>query len=230
MDDLRRPVGLTPARMDGPPRFPAFRVDHDPRSYPAIHLDDRRLRRRVAALARRYPSNRLVRQLALCLRPVPGACAREISSWPAPRSRFHHPRVQRPVPGLPFPAEGVGLLRLPGAAGFRALRRGDSGGDPASRRWRGVAGGELRVGARRASRCWRSATLARAIGMVRTKTDRNDQSKTNRLSPGAVRELIAAWADSMRVNLNSPTGAYYSRYFNPAGYSMRRRGVPWRSP
>lgn len=207
--------------MDGGFHVPAFRVDHDPRSDPAIHLDDRRLRRRVAALARRYPLNRLVRQLALCSTEYGCLCARNFflarHEAPVPTTRACNARCLGCLSrqkGSGFCASQERLDFAPTAAEIAEVILHHVGGveSPVVSFGQGCEGEPL----------LRSATLARAIGMVRAITGRGTINlNTNGSLPGAVRELIAAGLDSMRVSLNSPTGAYYSRYFNPAGYSMR---------
>ena len=57
--------------------------------------------------------------------------------------------------------------------------------------------------------------------MVREKTDRGTiHLNTNGSLPSVVSDMIDAGLDSIRVSLNSPSRAYYDRYFRQQSYSF----------
>lgn len=207
--------------IDGEFHAPAFRVDRDPRSDPALHLDDAALAA-ARAVRKRYPDNRLVRQLERCATGYRCLCARN----------FFLGRHEAPLPSSPAcNARCLGCLSYQDAeeSGFcQSQERLDFAPTPEE-----IAQVVLhhveRVDASVASfgqGCegepllrWRD--LAKAVELVRAKTERGTITmNTNGSVPEGVKALIDAGLDSLRVSLNSPTEEYYLRYYRPRNYGF----------
>lgn len=210
------------ALIDGEFHAPAFRVDRDPRSDPALHLDDAALAAAARAVRKRYPDNRLVRQLERCATGYRCLCARN----------FFLGRHEAPLPSSPAcNARCLGCLSYQDAeeSGFcQSQERLDFAPTPEE-----IAQVVLhhveRVDASVASfgqGCegepllrWRD--LAKAVELVRAKTERGTITmNTNGSVPEGVKALIDAGLDSLRVSLNSPTEEYYLRYYRPRNYGF----------
>ncbi|MBP7603823.1 MAG: radical SAM protein [Spirochaetes bacterium] len=208
--------------IDGEFHAPAFRVDRDPRSDPALHLDDAALAAAARAVRKRYPDNRLVRQLERCATGYRCLCARN----------FFLGRHEAPLPSSPAcNARCLGCLSYQDAeeSGFcQSQERLDFAPTPEE-----IAQVVLhhveRVDASVASfgqGCegepllrWRD--LAKAVELVRAKTERGTITmNTNGSVPEGVKALIDAGLDSLRVSLNSPTEEYYLRYYRPRNYGF----------
>lgn len=67
----------------------------------------------------------------------------------------------------------------------------------------------------------RVEVLEAAIRRIRARTSRGTvHINTNASRPEAVRRLVAAGLNSIRISLNSCQPAYYERYYRPRGYSL----------
>ncbi len=205
---------------DGEFYVPAFRVDADERSDPEIHQNDPELKRAVKRVQKRFPSNRLVGQLARCSTEYRCLCARN----------FFLGRYEAPVPTSPAcNARCIGCLSYQSGSGFRGSQD-RLGFKPAPGEIAQVILNHVeRVNASVVSfgqgcegePLMRGKDLAKAIRMVREKTSRGTINlNTNGSLPGMVRELISAGLDSIRISLNSPTEAYYLRHFRPVNYTF----------
>jgi len=65
-------------------------------------------------------------------------------------------------------------------------------------------------------------TLAKAIRLIRSKTDRGTINlNTNGSLPEAVDQLISAGLDSIRVSINSARPDFHERYYSPKGFSLQ---------
>jgi len=208
--------------MNGEFYAPAFRIDDDPRSDPILHRNERALKKEIRAALRALPGNRLVRQLAFCSTEYRCLCARN----------FFLGRHEAPVPTSPScNARCLGCLSLQGQSGFCAshariafkpsaveiseliLRHVGRTREAVASFGQGCEGEPL----------LRAREIARAIRMVRAKTDRGTITmNTNGSVPEALRRLIDAGLDSVRISLNSPTEQYYNRYHRPAGYTFEK--------
>jgi pyruvate-formate lyase-activating enzyme len=199
---------------------PALRVDDDPRSDPEIHCNDRELAKAVKRLSAEYGANRLVGQLARCATQYNCLCARN----------FFLGRYEVPVPTTPpCNARCLGCLSHQEGSGFcgsqerlgfmpapdeiaEVILRHFSGVDAAVSSFGQGCEGEPLL---------RGKDLAKAIGIVRGKTERGTINiNTNGSLPEMVKLLIDAGLDSIRISLNSPTRAYYERYYRMQGYSF----------
>lgn len=198
---------------------PAMRIDEDPRSDPAIHEDEEALLTAIKEERRRAPRNKLVEQLATCALTYRCLCA----------GNFFLGRYEAPVPTTPScNADCVGCLsHQPSGAPFppsqNRLNFAPTAEDIADVIIRHFARVENAV-ASFGQGCegeplMRAEDIARAITLVRATTDRGTINiNTNGSLPKAVRRLIDAGLDSIRVSLNSPTEEYYTRYHRPRGY------------
>ena len=198
----------------------ALRIDDDERSDPHIHEDHETLRKEIKNTKMLLPKNRLVDQLSVCATEYNCLCARN----------FFLGRHECPVPTSPAcNGECIGCL---------SFQKKDSGFSQSQRRiefsptpdevseiivhhikqvdfavasfGQGCEGEPL----------LRADDLAESIIKVRDKTDRGTINlNTNGSKPDAVKKLIRAGLDSIRVSLNSPTEKRYILYHRPVNYS-----------
>ncbi len=206
---------------DGQFMVPALRIDDDPRSDPAQHRDVNKLARAIRRMTKKYPENRLVRQLAGCGTDYGCLCARN----------FFLERHETPLPTTPAcNAACLGCLSHQQAnAGFVAaqprIRFKPTPAEIAQVMAHHFARVENAV-ASFGQGCegeplLRTDDLARAIRLVREKTDRGTINlNTNGSLPAGVHLLANAGLDSIRISLNSPTTRYYQRYSRPKGYGF----------
>ncbi len=207
------------AIKDGNFYVPAIRIDDDPRSDPEIHDNDARLEKKIKALFRQYPENRLVRQLARCAVEYRCLCSRN----------FFLSRYEAPIPTSPAcNANCAGCLSYQKESGFRPsqyrigfkpspaeiaeviLHHVERVDNSVVSFGQGCEGEPL----------LRGRDIAEAIGIVREKTGRGTiNMNTNGSKPEMVEKLINAGLDSIRISLNSPTEKYYTNYFRPKNYS-----------
>ncbi len=207
--------------MDEEFYVPALRIDEDVRSDPAIHENDAQLAREIAAVGKRYPANRLVKQLAGCATSYKCLCARN----------FFLDRFEAPVPtttacnarcvgclshqesGSPFASsqERLDFKPSPEEISEVILHHFDRTAHAVASFGQGCEGEPL----------LRYSDLAAAVRLVRQKTDSGTINlNTNGSLPEGVRALIKAGLDSIRFSLNSPTPEYYDRYHRPSGYGF----------
>ncbi|MCU0599866.1 MAG: radical SAM protein [Desulfobacterales bacterium] len=199
---------------------PAIRIDDDPRSDPAIHQNDQALSSAIRKFKKHFPQNRLVRQLAVCSTRYGCLCARN----------FFLRRYEAPIPTSPACNSGcIGCLSFQNKeSGFIApqprLKFKPSPEEisevicshfskvetPVASFGQGCEGEPL----------LRAEDIVRAIRLVRRQTDRGTINiNTNGSDPAAVKKLIEAGLDSIRISLNSPTEFYYNRYHQPENYT-----------
>jgi pyruvate-formate lyase-activating enzyme len=206
--------------IDGGFYVPGVRIDEDPRSDPAIHENDDELRPAISETKKRFPDNRLVRQLARCATRYRCLCARN----------FFLGRYEAPVPttvacnarcagclslqedASPFPPSQPRLDFNPSPDEIaQVILRHFSRVDRAVASFGQGCEGEPLL---------RADDLASAVRLVREGTgDGTININTNGSRPEGVRELIASGIDSIRISLNSPTPEYYARYHRPVNYS-----------
>jgi pyruvate-formate lyase-activating enzyme len=201
---------------------PAFRIDDDVRSDPAIHDNDAELEKKTRALSSQFPKNRLVKQLSKCAREYRCLCARN----------FFLRRYEAPIPTTPVCNAGcLGCLSYQekDLSGFgESQMRLDFAPDPAEiaevilYHFGNVPGGVASFGQGcEGEPLMRGKALAESIRMVREKTaDGTIHLNTNGSLPEMAELLIDAGLNSMRVSLNSPTEKYYNPYYKPQGYVM----------
>jgi pyruvate-formate lyase-activating enzyme len=201
---------------------PGVRIDPDPRSDPSIHRDEAAMDAAVREVESEYPENRLVSQLAHCAAEYRCLCARN----------FFLGRYEAPVPTTP--ACNAGCL------GCLSHQDESSGFSPSQHRLNFLPGPEeiAQVMLHHIGRVpqavvsfgqgcegeplLRAPDLARAVSLVREKTDRGTiHLNTNGSLPEAAGLLIRAGIDSIRVSLNSPTESYYRSYYRPRDYTFR---------
>ncbi|OHD66497.1 MAG: hypothetical protein A2176_03920 [Spirochaetes bacterium RBG_13_51_14] len=208
--------------MDGAFHVPAVRIDDDIRSDPAIHENEGDLRAAIRDMAARYPRNRLVRQLARCSTRYRCLCARNFFlgrfEAPVPTTQACNARctgcLSMQGDDSPFPPSQPRLDFAPTPDEIAAviLHHFDRAAAAVASFGQGCEGEPL----------LRAADLAAAIRLVREKTDEGTITlNTNGSLPDAVKALVDAGLDSIRVSLNSPTEEYYVRYHRPVNYSFQ---------
>jgi len=207
--------------MDGEFYVPAVRIDDDPRSDPGIHENEDELIKAIADMKKRYPGNRLVTQLATCSREYMCLCARN----------FFLARHEAPVPTSPScNSDCLGCLSLQDTgSGFncsqpriRFLPSPEEISGIITHHFLNVDSAVASFGQGcEGEPLLRYRDLAKAVAAVREKTDRGTINiNTNGSMPEAVRRLVEAGIDSMRISLNSPTEKYYMKYHRPVNYDF----------
>ena len=200
----------------------AMRIDDDPRSDPHIHEDHETLRAEIKNTKRQFPDNRLVNQLSVCATEYNCLCARN----------FFIGRYECPVPTSPacngeclgclsfqkdespFPQSQARLEFSPTVdeiteVMIHHLQRVDFA---VASFGQGCEGEPL----------LRADDLAESIIKARDKTDRGTINlNTNGSKPDAVKKMIKAGLNSIRVSLNSPTEKRYISYHRPVNYSYK---------
>jgi pyruvate-formate lyase-activating enzyme len=201
---------------------PAFRIDDDVRSDPAIHSNDDELAEKVQELLALYPKNRLVKQLSRCAQEYRCLCARN----------FFLSRHEAPVPTSPACNSGcLGCLshQDESSSGFGASQyRLDFAPDANEiaevilHHFNRVPEGIASFGQGcEGEPLMRADTLAEAVRIVRSHTsDGTIHLNTNGSLTSSAAKLIDAGIDSIRVSLNSPDEKYYNPYYLPRGYSF----------
>jgi len=208
------------ALIDDEFHVPAMRIDDDRRSDPDIHEDHEALSREIKNTKKQFPNNRLVDQLSICSTDYNCLCARN----------FFIGRYECPVPTSPacnadclgclsFQKEESGFLQSQFRLEFSPtsdeisqvivhhLERADFA---VASFGQGCEGEPL----------LRGDDLAESIIKVRDKTDRGTINlNTNGSKPDAVKQMIRAGLNSIRVSLNSPTDKHYISYHRPVNYS-----------
>ncbi len=200
---------------------PAVRVDPDPRQDVAL-FDEDAIEAGANATLARFPGNRLVEHLV-------NNCAR---SYCCPAARnFVLGRWEAPIPTSPAcNADCVGCLSLqpeeseipvtqprllikPTADEIveMAVFHLDSAPRPVVSFGQGCEGEPL----------LRADVIEEAIRGIRARTAAGTINiNTNASRPDAVRKLVAAGLDSMRISINSCRRALYDRYYRPRGYTL----------
>ena len=199
---------------------PAMKIDDDQRSDPKIHEDHETLRKKIKSTKKNFSDNRLVNQLSICATDYNCLCARN----------FFIGRYECPVPTSPacngeclgclsFQKEESGFSQSQFRLEFSPtvdeisevivhhMERADFA---VASFGQGCEGEPL----------LRGADLAESITKVRDKTDRGTINlNTNGSKPDAVKKMIRAGLNSIRVSLNSPTEKHYISYHRPVNYS-----------
>ncbi len=194
----------------------AVQTEENPRWNPGLYAT-RDLPRRIQALRKRHPSNRLLGQLEVCARqygcynaqnvfygrwegaapvsPSCNACCRGcISSQPEGSPPSPQIRLDF-VPTLEEIVE-LGVEHLAHPEALYSFGQGCEG-EP----------------------LLQAPLLARAIRAIRYRTPQGTlHLNTNGSLPQAAREVIQAGLDSIRVSLNSAIPARYEAYYQPRGY------------
>ncbi len=200
---------------------PGLRIDPDPRSDPEIHQDTRALTKAIQQKQNRYPENRLVRQLSVCSTDYGCLCARN----------FFLQRYEAPIPTSPACNAGcLGCLSHQEAqSGFAQAQprlafkpTPDEIAEVILHHFANVNRAVASFGQGcEGEPLLRAPDLARAIANVRKMTDQGTINiNTNGSDPTAVKHLIDAGLDSIRISLNSPTEIYYTRYHQPVNYGF----------
>ncbi len=199
----------------------AMRIDPDRRSDPELHEETDLLNDSFREKLKRYPDNRLVRQLVTCSGEYGCLCARN----------FFLGRFEAPLPSSPACNSGcLGCLsHQPEASAYREsqfrltfsptaeelaevmLEHFDRVPEGIASFGQGCEGEPL----------LRGKDLARAISLVREKTGAGTiNCNTNGSLPEALSGMIDAGLDSVRISLNSATEEYYNAYYRPRNYTF----------
>jgi pyruvate-formate lyase-activating enzyme len=198
----------------------AFRVDrgarHDERA-----LDMRRVERGVAAYRRRFPGNRLVGHLEGCA--VVNGCANAKNFFlgryeaPVPTAAVCNAQCQGCISlqpdGRDFPAtqKRISFAPTPEEIAELALAHFERERDPIVSFGQGCEGEPTLM----------AETIERAIRLIRARTPKGLLNvNTNGSRPKAIGRLFAAGLTNVRISLNSAREPYYSRYYQPKGYSL----------
>ncbi|HEY9180150.1 MAG TPA: radical SAM protein [Candidatus Baltobacteraceae bacterium] len=190
--------------------------DWQPREFAAGELEAL-LERRIAI----DPSNRVLRQVALCSREYGCFTAQNVflerGEAALPVSPKCNARCvgciseQEPEAGLPSPQQRIGFETSAEELARVAVHHLERVGDGIVSFGQGCEGEPL----------LRSITIARAIERIRT--DRSNGTinlNTNGSMPSALQRCIDAGLQAVRISLNSFRPRAYAAYYRPAGYDL----------
>lgn len=204
--------------IDGEFFVPALRVDVDPRSDPEQHQNDYKLGIEIKNLQKKYPNNRLIKQLSFCSKEYRCLCARN----------FFLSRFEAPLPTSQYcNARCIGCLSYQKNSGFSESQirlnfkpTPDEISQLILHHIENVDASIVSFGQGcEGEPLLRGKDLAKAITIARKKTCKGTINiNTNGSLPKMVKILIDSGLDSIRISLNSPTSKYYKRYFNPVNY------------
>ena len=198
-----------------------LRVDPDIRQ-DLEQFDEERIRKQAGETLRRYPGNRLVRQLVenCTLRyHCPAAQNFVLGRWecPVPTSPSCNARCigciswQPASTGVPVTQERLDFVPTVEEIVAFTVPHLETAPRPVISFGQGCEGEPLLQAER----------IEEAIRAIRKRTERGTINiNTNAFDPGALERLCRAGLDSIRVSLNSAQENLYSRYTNPQGYAF----------
>ncbi|MBP7148936.1 MAG: radical SAM protein [Acidobacteria bacterium] len=199
---------------------PAVRVDPDTRQDVGL-FDEGEIRRQAGLTRDRFPGNRLVEHLV-------DNCALTYCC-PAARN-FVLGRWEAPIPTSPAcNADCVGCLSLQ-PSGEVPVTQPRLKFVPTVDEIVEMAVAHLRAAPRpvvsfgqgcEGEPLLRAELLEEAIREIRSRTDRGTINlNSNASRPDAIRRLVAAGLDSLRISINSCRPGLYERYYRPRGYGL----------
>lgn len=197
----------------------ALATDEAYRWNPALY-NDRTLPRRIKALKKRFPENRLVGHLAHCALEYHCLTAQNLfyGRWeaglpvaPACNAACLGCLSQQPEGGCPSPQERIAFVpTVEEVAALGAMHLAE-GIEPIISFGQGCEGEPLTQG----------RLLAEAVAAVRARTDRGTVNlNTNGLDTAALRAVAAAGLDSVRVSLISAREETYRSYHRPRAFTL----------
>ncbi|MDI6907481.1 MAG: radical SAM protein [Thermoanaerobacterales bacterium] len=204
---------------DGQIYAAALVTDRAYRWNPALY-NDRTLPRRIKALRKRFPENRLVEHLSRCALEYRCLTAQNLfyGRWeaglpvaPACNAACLGCLSQQPEGGCPSPQERIAFTpTVEEIAALGAMHLAE-GIEPIVSFGQGCEGEPLT----------QSRLLAEAVAAVRARTSRGSVNlNTNGLDTAALRAVAAAGLDSVRVSLISVRDETYRAYHRPPGFAL----------
>lgn len=197
-------------------------LDPNPHWNPRYFQNDSRLKTQVDLFLRRYPENRLFRQLTRCALEYRCFAAKNVffRRWecPLPTSPTCNANCigcisLQPSECCPASQERIAFVPTVDEVVGVALPHLQKAKEAIVSFGQGCEGEPLMQ--------WR--LLERSIRTLREKTDRGTINlNTNGSLPEKVADLCEAGLDSIRVTLNSPHEEFYKRYHKPRRYSFGR--------
>jgi pyruvate-formate lyase-activating enzyme len=219
---MRLPLyAYTPAGwLNGKFVVPALKIDDDARWNPSLYDYSDSFRPNVEKYLKKYPANRLYKQL--------GKCALEYHCTAA--KNVFYPRWECPIPTSPAcNSNCIGCIskqpaeccpspqsRLPFAPDAEeiaevALNHAESAPHPIISFGQGCEGDPILF----------ADTIASAVRLIRRKfPDLTINFNSNCSIPENLEKLIDAGIDSVRVSLNSVNESLYNAYYRPVNYSF----------
>jgi pyruvate-formate lyase-activating enzyme len=206
--------------LDGEYYVAATRVDPDPRQDPE-RFDPQKVQSQIKAKLAAKPENRLVAHLANCATTNNCSAAKN----------FFLERFEAPIPSSPLcNSDCVGCLSFQKPeVGFPSTQQRISFVPTSAEiedcilsHFEKVAAGVASFGQGcEGDSLMNPSLLIEAIRAVRAKTQSGTLNvNTNGSRPEAVRELMKAGLDAIRVSLNSAQEGPYNAYYRPRGYSF----------
>ena len=197
-----------------------FRCDTDNRQ-DANQFDQHRINTRTKKALKKNPTNRLIQHLGKCCLTYGCPAARNyfLGRWEAPLPSSPICNADcvgcislQPSGCCPATQDRINFVPKPSEIAEMAIPHLQKAPRPIVSFGQGCEGEPL----------LQATTLAKAIRLIRSKTDRGTINlNTNGSLPEAVDELISAGLDSIRVSINSARPDFHERYYNPKGFSLQ---------
>lgn len=206
--------------LDGRFVTPAIKVDDDSHWRPDLYDYTDTFRERVEAYQKRFPKNRLYKQL--------GRCALEYHCTAA--KNVFYPRWECPIPTspacnsrcvgcislqtsecCPSPQQRIDFMPTAEEIAEVAITHAQFAETPLISFGQGCEGDPVMA----------ADTIADAIKIIRQSCpDLTINFNSNCSIPSAVAKVVEAGADSIRVSLNSVVESTYNAYYRPKGYTF----------
>lgn len=207
--------------LDGRYWAAGVRVDPDPRQDPPL-FDYPAIEAKVQARLAAQPGQRLLRHLGDCALVNRCAAAQNFFlgrfEMPIPSSPQCNAACvgclsfQPPEAGFPSTQNRIGFSPTPEEIAQLAVPHLESSAVPVVSFGQGCEGEPL----------LQAPLLAQAIRAIRAGTRRGVVNvNTNGSKPEAVRQLLDAGLDAIRVSLNSAQEPWYNAYYKPRGYGLQ---------
>ena len=195
-------------------------IDPNPHWHPRYFRNDRLLARKVGALLKKEPENRLLKQLARCALEYHCFAAKNVffRRWECPLPTSPSCNADclgcislQPSECCPASQERIRFVPTVNETVEIALPHLEEAEDAIISFGQGCEGEPLLQ--------WR--LLEKVVRRVREKTDRGTVNlNTNGSLPKRVEQLCEAGLDSVRVTLSSPIPEYFRRYHRPRRYTF----------
>lgn len=197
----------------------AVRVDRHSRHDEAF-MDREKILQNTKDFEKKYPGNRLIPHLAHCA--TVSACANaknfflERFEAPIPTSPACNAQCQgcisfQPKERIPSNQDRISFIPTPEEIAQISIDHLLKVENPIVSFGQGCEGEPTLAG----------DVIEKAIRMIRAKTSNGSLNlNTNASRPKVIEKLFSAGLNSMRVSLNSVREPYYSRYYQPKGYSL----------
>ncbi|WPD20753.1 MAG: radical SAM protein [Candidatus Electrothrix scaldis] len=205
--------------MDGKFWVTAFRSDQDSRQ-DAAEFDQDLINKRTAKKLKQHKDNRLIQHLGKCCLTYGCPAARNyfLGRWEAPLPSSPHCNASclgcislQPSGCCPSTQDRIRFVPTAREIAEIAVPHLESAPRPVVSFGQGCEGEPL----------LQAPTLEKSIELIRQQTPKGTINLNSNASlPDAVKKLVAAGLDSIRVSMNSARPDFHQRYYRPSGFTF----------